>query len=168
MKKILIREEYCMGCKVCEVHCLTQHSKTKNIIKAYKGEFPKPLPRIIVEEKGYISFALQCRHCENAQCVSICPTGAMKRLGQEGPVIIDHDLCVGCRSCVVVCHFGVPKMSEDGKALIKCDMCIERLEQDEEPACVDACPTDALYFVPFGKPAGPEQFIDRFAPRAEK
>ena len=63
MKKIAIHEEYCMGCRLCEIHCLVQHSKSKEIIKAYKGEYPKAQPRLVVEEKGYQSFALQCRHC---------------------------------------------------------------------------------------------------------
>ena len=53
VKRIYIREEYCMGCRLCEVHCLVQHSKSKDIIKVYKGKEPKPVPGIIVEEKDY-------------------------------------------------------------------------------------------------------------------
>jgi carbon-monoxide dehydrogenase iron sulfur subunit len=77
--RILIREEYCMGCRICEVHCVVQHSKSKDIIKVYKGGGAKPLSRVIVEEKGHISFALQCRHCQDAPCIEACITGAMYR-----------------------------------------------------------------------------------------
>jgi len=86
---------------------------------------------------------LQCRHCEDAPCVAVCPTGALHREDEEGPVLIDSELCVGCKMCVVVCPFGVITMSRD-KAIIKCDLCIDRLEQGQEPACVAACPTGAL------------------------
>ena len=82
-EKNIYTEEYCMGCRLCEIHCLVQHSKAKEIIKAYKGEYPKVLPRVIVEEKGHLSFAMQCRHCEDAPCVAACITGAMQKTKQE-------------------------------------------------------------------------------------
>ena len=159
---IFVKAELCMGCKRCELACALAHSETQELFLAIH-EATKPVSRVEVGRLGEFNVPLQCRHCENAQCVSICPTGAMRRLGQEGPVVIDHDLCIGCRSCVVVCHFGVPRMSADGKALIKCDMCVERLEQDELPACVSACPTKALCFIAGGAAASERSFVDRFA-----
>ncbi|MHC1585086.1 MAG: 4Fe-4S dicluster domain-containing protein, partial [Candidatus Syntropharchaeia archaeon] len=74
MKRIYVKEEVCIGCRLCEIHCIVQHSKSKNIIKAFKKEFPRPLPGVIVEEKGILSFALQCRHCDEAFCVEACMT----------------------------------------------------------------------------------------------
>lgn len=141
MKKIIIREEYCMGCKVCEVYCLTQHSKTKNIIKAYKGEFPRPLSRIIVEEKGYCSFALQCRHCDDAPCLEACISGAMHRDEKSGAVLCNEEKCVGCWMCIMVCPFGVILRDTRGrKVASKCDLCMG----EEAPLCVKHCPNAAI------------------------
>ena len=159
MKKILIKEEYCMGCRLCEVHCLVGHSKTKNIIKAYKGEYPKPIPRIIVEEKGYVSFALQCRHCEDAPCLEACITGAMYRDKKTGAILLNEDKCVGCWMCIMVCPFGVISRNVEAlrqaqdtslkgtersrsskKIASKCDLCIG----EKEPLCVKNCPNEAI------------------------
>ena len=146
MKKIYIKEEYCIGCRLCEIHCLVQHSNSKNIIRVYKGEYPKPVPRILIEEKGCLSFALQCRHCEDAPCVSICPTQALEKSYAEGPVLIKVERCIGCKFCIAVCPFGVITLNREGKAALKCDLCVERLEEGQEPACVEACHTGALRF----------------------
>ena len=154
-----------MACKRCELACAVEHSESKDLYLA-TSEKNRPQSRVEVGMRGDMNVPLQCRHCENAQCVSICPTGAMRRLGQDGPVVIERELCVGCSFCVVVCHFGVPRLNREGKALIKCDLCIERLERDELPACVVACPTRALTFVEFEKPADVLSFVDRFAPKA--
>lgn len=62
-------------------------------------------------------------------------------------MLIDRDRCIGCKFCVAVCPFGVIYMMRDGRAVVKCDLCIERTKADQEPACVEACPTGALRFV---------------------
>ena len=137
MKRIYIKEEVCIGCRLCEIHCLTQHSKSKKIIKAYKGEFPRPLTRILVEEEGHLSFALQCRHCEDAPCLDACITGAMHRDKETGAVICDENKCVGCWMCIMVCPFGVIKRDMEGKKIAsKCDLCLG----EEMPVCVANCP----------------------------
>ena len=141
MKRIMIKEEYCMGCRLCEVHCLVQHSKTKNIIKAYKGEYPKPQSRIIVEEEGHLSFALQCRHCEDAPCLEVCITGAMYRDKITNAIICDEDKCVGCWMCIMVCPFGVIQRSKTKKKVAsKCDLCAG----ETDPVCVKNCPNEAI------------------------
>ena len=143
MKRIYIREEYCMGCRLCEVHCLVQHSRTRNIIKAYKGEYPRPVPRILVEEKGYLSFALQCRHCEDAPCLAACITGALSRDSRTGAILHNEEQCVGCWMCVMVCPFGAIKMQKEKKKIVsKCDLCYG----EEIPACVKNCPNGALVY----------------------
>ncbi|GFP44036.1 anaerobic carbon-monoxide dehydrogenase iron sulfur subunit, partial [Candidatus Hakubella thermalkaliphila] len=101
MKRIYIREEVCIGCRLCEIHCLVQHSRSKKIIKAFKEEFPRALPRILVEEQDYLSFALQCRHCDGAPCLAACPTGAMYRHGETGAVLCNENKCVGCWMCIM-------------------------------------------------------------------
>ena len=130
-----------MGCRLCEVYCLVQHSKSKEIIKAYKGESPKPLPRLLVEEKGNQSFALQCRHCEDAPCLEACMTGAMHRDQATEAIICDEDKCVGCWMCIMVCPFGVIKRdTKEKKVASKCDLC----KGEETPVCIKNCPNEAI------------------------
>jgi carbon-monoxide dehydrogenase iron sulfur subunit len=143
MKKIFAREEYCMGCRLCEIHCITAHSKSKKIIKAYKEEFPRATPRIVVEQMGPLSFALQCRHCEDAPCVEACLTGAMQKDAATGAVKHDDKKCVGCWMCIMACPFGVIKRDQSGaKIVTKCDLCADV----GEPVCVLNCPNGALIY----------------------
>jgi carbon-monoxide dehydrogenase iron sulfur subunit len=143
-KRIIIREEYCMGCRVCEVYCITQHSKSKDIIKAYKGKEPRPVSGIYFEEKGPISFALQCRHCDDAPCLEACLTQAMHRDKNSMRVLHDKDKCVGCWMCIMICPYGVIKPDFENKTVAsKCDLCIEA----EFPACVEHCPNEAIVLV---------------------
>ena len=79
--------------------------------------------------------------------MAVCPTGAIHRFGENGPVVLDPESCIGCKFCVLVCPFGVIELSADGKAMTKCDLCIERTEAGGVPACVAACPTCGLRFV---------------------
>jgi anaerobic carbon-monoxide dehydrogenase iron sulfur subunit len=142
--RIMIREEYCMGCRLCEVYCITEHSKSKDIIKTYKGKHPLPLSGIYFEERGYTSFAIQCRHCEEPPCVEACLTGAMYKDEKTGKVLHNSDKCVGCWMCIMVCPFGVIKPDkEEKKVASKCDLCMER----EFPVCVEKCPNEAIILV---------------------
>jgi carbon-monoxide dehydrogenase iron sulfur subunit len=143
MKRIYVNEEYCIGCRLCEIHCLVQHSQSKKIIKAFKEEAPRALPRLVVEEEGPLSFAMQCRHCTEPLCVAACITGAMHRDELTGAVLCDEERCVGCWMCVMVCPFGAIRCNvEGGKAASKCDLCYG----EETPVCAVHCPNEALVF----------------------
>jgi len=123
--------------------CAVAHSGTANLFEAIQQR-PQPQTRVTVLLAGNAPVPLQCRHCEDAPCVEICPSHALQKPDVEGPVTIRQELCIGCKSCIIVCPFGVIGMSQDGKTVVKCDLCIERTEQGEQPACVEACPTQAL------------------------
>lgn len=135
----------CLGCRTCEIECAVAHSQSKNLFEAI-NEVPSSQPRVSVSEVEGLSVPIQCRHCEAAPCVAICPTGAISKRGLEGPVTIDEKLCVGCRSCLAVCPYGIPQVKRGGKLVTKCDLCFERLELGQEPACVAGCPTGALQY----------------------
>ena len=143
---IFVNVEKCLACKSCELECAVAHSKSKNLFEAIR-ETPLPQPQIRVEGEEDFSMPLQCRHCEDAPCVQICPTKAIEKMDTEGPIIIKDELCVGCKWCILVCPFGVIGISHKGRVAIKCDLCIERLEENRLPACVEACPTKALRFI---------------------
>lgn len=143
MKRIIVNEEYCIGCRLCEIYCLTQHSQSKKIIKAFKEETPRALARVVVEEEGPLSFAMQCRHCEDAPCVAACITGAMHHDEHTGAVLCDEERCVGCWTCIMVCPFGAVLRSTSGhKAASKCDLCYG----EQVPVCVVHCPNEALVY----------------------
>ena len=143
-KRIIIREEYCMGCRICEVYCVTAHPKSKDILKAYKGEASSLQSGIYFEEKGPVSFALQCRHCDDAPCLEACLTGAMYRDKETDRVLHKKDKCVGCWMCIMACPYGVIKPDlKNKKVASKCDLCIEV----EFPVCVQNCPNEAIILV---------------------
>jgi len=136
----------CMGCHSCEVACAVEHSESQNLLEAI-NQRPIPHPRVAVMAAGDMAVPLQCRQCEDAPCVAVCPTSALQKPDPEGPVTIDQEMCIGCKSCIIVCPFGVISLSPDAQAIIKCDMCIDRLAEGRQPACVEACPTGALQLV---------------------
>ena len=143
MKRIIAREEYCLGCRLCEIHCIVQHSKSKKIIKAFREERDLIVPAIHVEQSGYVCFAIQCRHCDEPACIEACMTGAMHRDEQTGAVICDQDKCVGCWMCIMVCPAGAIQRGANRRVASKCDLCMGA----EEPACVANCPNEALIYV---------------------
>jgi len=144
-KTIVVNIEKCLSCKSCEIACAVAHSKSGMLEEAIT-EQPRPKKRVTVELAEEFGVPMQCRHCEDAPCITVCPTKAVHRQQAEGPVLIDQDLCIGCKFCLIVCPFGVINISSDGKVMIKCDLCFERAKQGQEPACVEACPTKALEF----------------------
>lgn len=142
-KIIVVDIERCLACRSCEIACAVAHSHSGVLEEAVK-ESPGPQKRVSVEAAGQFGVPIQCRHCEDAPCIAVCPTKAIHRQQDEGPVLIDQSLCIGCKFCLMVCPFGVIGISRDGKAATKCDFCIERTTAGQEPACVQACPTKAL------------------------
>jgi len=143
---VTVNVEKCLGCRSCEIACALVHSKS-GVLEEAVEESPKPQRMVSVEAAGEFGAPIQCRHCEAAPCIEICPTGAIRRVTDEGPVIVEEQMCIGCKLCILICPFGVLRIGPEARAITKCDMCSERLEKGELPACVDACPTGALQLV---------------------
>ncbi|MDY6824660.1 MAG: 4Fe-4S dicluster domain-containing protein [Thermodesulfobacteriota bacterium] len=140
-KKIFVRTDRCVGCQSCTMACAVAHSRSKSLFGAV-FETPRPKSRIYVEWVAPDNkVPLVCRHCEDAPCMHACISGAISK-DENGVVKTDEDKCIGCWTCVMVCPFGViGRHLETGKAY-RCDQCPDR----DIPACVDACPTDALVY----------------------
>ncbi len=138
----------CIGCHSCEVACKSNKDlpvgpKPCEIITV-GPVFVRGLPRA-----GYTF--MPCFHCEDPWCVAACPTGAMQRRAKDGVVFVDPLLCVGCKTCMSACPWGAPQWNpETGKA-VKCDFCMDRIDQGFEPACVTVCTTKCLQFGPAEK-----------------
>ena len=142
MKRVYIKEEVCIGCHICEVYCRAEHSQSKDLVKAFKGESPPSLPRLRVEEKKPVSFSVLCQHCYEPSCVYACLTGALHRDAESGVVTVDEERCTGCWTCILACPFGVIRQDKERRRIAKCDLCPGR----DTPACVDNCPNDALVY----------------------
>lgn len=140
MKKVYVREEVCMGCGLCRVYCQTQHSQSKDMVKAVKKERPRPLPRVRVERNGHVCFSIQCRHCAEPWCVYSCLTGAMRKDPATGVVSVDAEKCAGCWTCIVACPYGALVRDDNNKVVAKCDLC----PGEDVPVCVANCPNEAL------------------------
>jgi len=150
VKRIVADPRKCVACRACEIACALAHADTDDLVEAIFKRGAKP--RIYIESAGMLSVPLQCRHCEDAPCVRVCPTGALWRPSEDEPVVVDQEKCIGCAFCVEVCPFGVVRLARcrgagvisDAKAVIKCDLCVERQAEGLQPACVSACPVGAL------------------------
>jgi formate dehydrogenase iron-sulfur subunit len=86
-----------------------------------------------------------CKHCTDAACLEVCPTGALFRT-EFGTVVVQEDICNGCGYCVPACPFGVIDRREEDGRVWKCTLCYDRLKDDMEPACAHACPTESIQF----------------------
>jgi len=90
-----------------------------------------------------------CKHCTDAACLDVCPTGALFRT-EFGTVVVQEDVCNGCGYCVSACPFGVIDQREEDGRVWKCTLCYDRLKDDMEPACAHACPTNSIQFGELG------------------
>jgi carbon-monoxide dehydrogenase iron sulfur subunit len=140
MIKVYPKEDYCVACRLCEVYCATEHSRTKEVLRAFKEEKPPPVKRIFLEQEGIVSLAINCRHCEEPTCVWACVTGALIKDPESGVVEFLPEKCIGCWTCIVACPYGVITRDLARQRIAKCDLCPER----EVPVCVQVCPNRAL------------------------
>jgi anaerobic dimethyl sulfoxide reductase subunit B len=143
MKKqygISFEADNCLKCWSCEVACKQWHEikaggiKLRKVLEVTSGTFPEV-------KRTFLS--VSCRQCARPPCAAACPTGAISKRIEDGIVVVDAQKCIGCRTCLDTCPFGVPQFAEDG-TMVKCEMCLDRLEQGQGPICVETCPTRAL------------------------
>jgi carbon-monoxide dehydrogenase iron sulfur subunit len=143
MKRVYIKEESCMGCHLCEVYCQLYHSGSRDLIKAFKRELPKPLPRIRIDGKKPTYISVRCQQCDEAPCVQACLTGALTRDPVTAIVRVDEEKCIGCWTCLLVCPISAIRRDTKGERVLKCDLC----QGEEIPACVAHCPNEALLYL---------------------
>ena len=105
-----------------------------------------------------VNFPRSCLHCEDAPCVTVCPTGASYKRAEDGIVLVNEDACIGCGLCAWACPYGAREMDAAAGVMKKCTLCVDRIynenlpEEDREPACVRTCPTGARHFGDLGYP----------------
>lgn len=130
-KTLTIYKEDCCGCHACEVACKQEHQLGVG-------------PRLIrVNEKSPFFIPVYCRHCAKPPCRDVCPVEAIYR-NDRGLVLIKGEDCIGCRECVTACPFGAMQFDEEKETAVKCDLCLDRIEQGLAPACSQICPTRCI------------------------
>ncbi len=150
---ILYDSVRCLGCQACERGCAKANNLPKPTEKVHAGivretnEKRRTVINKYKTSKGEFSIKKQCMHCSEPACAAACLTQAMYKT-KEGPVIWRADKCMGCRYCMVSCPFDSPKFEyhSSNPEIVKCTMCYDRLLEGKIPACVSACPGDALLF----------------------
>jgi formate dehydrogenase iron-sulfur subunit len=109
------------------------------------GRAGASLPGAIDTEFRWLMSSDVCKHCTDAACLDVCPTGALFRT-EFGTVVVQEDVCNGCGYCVPACPYGVIGKREDDGRVWKCTLCYDRLGEGMEPACAKACPTNSIQF----------------------
>ena len=139
MKRVYVNEEWCLGCHLCEYYCAFANSGKSDMVKALKDH--KIAPRIRIEERNNISYAVSCRHCEEPLCVKGCISGALSI--KQGVISIDINKCVSCYTCILSCPYGAISIDENS-VIQKCELCTKH--EDGTPRCVAGCPNKAIVF----------------------
>jgi anaerobic dimethyl sulfoxide reductase subunit B (iron-sulfur subunit) len=142
----------CVGCNTCRVACkdfydLDLGQNYRRVLDYEGGNWTKRdngwLPEVFAY---YVS--ISCNHCSDPACVSGCPTGAMHKREEDGLVVVNQDVCVGCRYCEMRCPYGAPQFDHKKKVMSKCHGCFDRVAAGKLPICVQSCPQRALDFGP--------------------
>ncbi|MCC6803966.1 MAG: dimethylsulfoxide reductase subunit B [Anaerolineae bacterium] len=140
----------CTGCKACQVACkdkwdLSVGVTWRRVAEYSGGEWTiSPDGTFTQTVVGYY-VSVACNHCASPSCVEVCPTQAMHRR-EDGIVMVDYDLCIGCRYCEWSCPYGAPQFDSERGVMTKCNFCYDAVDAGESPACVAACPSRALEF----------------------
>jgi formate dehydrogenase iron-sulfur subunit len=152
----------CIGCKACEVACKSwnQLPAREGGVNQMSGMSYDNTVRLDGLHWRHVKFVEQfereydgrwlmmsdvCKHCVQAGCLEVCPTGAIIRT-EFDTVVIQADVCNGCRACISACPFGVIEINPVVGTAQKCTLCYDRLSVGLEPACSKACPTDSIQF----------------------
>jgi formate dehydrogenase iron-sulfur subunit len=151
----------CIGCKACEVACKEWNAVPEDGLELTGMSYDNTVS-LGASTWRHVAFIEQlvppgeprwlmssdvCKHCTEAGCLDVCPTGALMRT-EFGTVVVQDDVCNGCGYCVPACPFGVIGRREGDGGAHKCTLCYDRIGDGLTPACAKACPTESIQFGP--------------------
>jgi formate dehydrogenase iron-sulfur subunit len=159
---VLVDTTVCIGCRKCEWACRLAHNIPSPAIQEYEdrsvfGSMRRPNIGALTVVNEYenltnpdtpIDVKVNCMHCDHPACVSACIVGAFSKQ-ENGAVIWNGDMCIGCRYCMVACPFQIPAFEFSTAFqpnILKCDFCYNRTQEGKIPACVEVCPVEAMTY----------------------
>ncbi len=167
---LVIDLDVCVGCHACAVNCKEWntggHSAPLTDTDPYGADpsgvwFNRIHTFEVVAEDGAsktVHFPKSCLHCDDAPCVTVCPTGASYKREDDGIVLVNADICIGCKLCSWACPYGAREYDEDAGVMKKCTLCVDKIynenlpPESRVPACVSTCPAGARSFGDLGDP----------------
>jgi Fe-S-cluster-containing dehydrogenase component len=166
---LVIDLDVCVGCHACATACKEWngggHSAPLPDFNPYGADaYGLWFNRVHSFEEGdgegarTVHFPRSCLHCDEPACVTVCPTGASYKRAEDGIVLVNADICIGCKLCSWACPYGAREFDEADGVMRKCTLCIDRIyndniaEDERLPACVMVCPTSARHFGDLGDP----------------
>ncbi|MCB2099261.1 MAG: 4Fe-4S dicluster domain-containing protein [Rhodobacterales bacterium] len=169
---LVIDLDICVGCHACAVNCkewntgghmapltdLNPYGKDPDGVWFNRIHAYEVTPEKAGEPGTTAYFPRSCLHCENAACVTVCPTGASYKRAEDGIVLVQESKCIGCKLCSWACPYGAREFDSDAGVMKKCTLCIDRIynqtldPEDRVPACVATCPAGARFFGDLGDP----------------
>ena len=173
---LVIDLDTCVGCHACVISCKGWNTENYgaplsdqdpygadpsgtflNRVHSYEVQ-PAPCDSQPDPAAQLIHFPKSCLHCEDAPCVTVCPTGASYKRVEDGIVLVNEDHCIGCGLCAWACPYGARELDLAAGVMKKCTLCVDRIynenlpEVDRTPACVRTCPAGARHFGDLGDP----------------
>ncbi len=134
MAKVLyIDYQKCTGCRTCEMVCSAKHDGVLNPMRSRI--------KVMKWEAEGLYVPMSCQQCQDAPCMNVCPVKAISRDEDMARVMVDYDVCIGCRACVAVCPFGAMSFNTIDKQVFKCDLC------DGDPQCARFCDVHAIEYI---------------------
>jgi len=135
----VIDNRKCIGCHACSVACKAENRVPLGVFRTWvrcvdAGQFP--------DTRRYFQVT-RCNHCDNPPCVAVCPVAAMYRR-RDGIVDFDPSRCIGCKACMQACPYDAIYIDPERATAAKCHFCAHRVEAGMQPACVVACPEQAI------------------------
>lgn len=166
---LVIDMDTCVGCQACVVACRQWNtSGTLGPLTDYEPYGESPGGVAFNRVRGYevgeyphsetVHMPMSCMHCDTAECVTVCPTGASYKRVEDGIVLVDPDKCMGCNLCAWACPYGARELDDAVGVMKKCTLCVDRIydtalpQAQRQPACVLTCPTGARHFGDFDDP----------------
>lgn len=174
---LVIDLDICVGCHACVVSCKEwntggygaalsdQDPYGEDVTGAWLNRVhsyeirPDGVALSEDEDVRVVHFPKSCLHCDDAPCVTVCPTGASYKRAEDGIVLVDEDKCIGCGLCAWACPYGAREMDLAAGVMKKCTLCVDRIhneampEIDRVPSCVRSCPANARHYGDLADPA---------------
>lgn len=134
----LLNQHTCVGCQSCQTACQEKNNSAFGISLRIADSYEfKPVGPYMTAS---------CHHCEAPICVQRCPIGAISKRTEDGIVVINSEVCINCRICENACPYNAIKFTASTGKVEKCDFCVDRLSENDIPACVENCPVKSLTF----------------------